>query len=87
VYGFNVSLPEHVSAVAKSHNVPVLMHKVIYKLIADVKDKLSERLQPLEVEETVGEFFSVKSDLFLLKVVDVQLTYRLYQTTSILPCT
>jgi len=56
-----VSLPEHVSAVAKTHKVQVLLHKVIYKLIADIKDKLTERLLPLEVEEEIGELFSVKS--------------------------
>jgi len=61
VYGFNVSLPEHVSAVAKTHKVQVLLHRVIYKLIADIKDKLSERLLPLEVEQEIGELFSVKS--------------------------
>jgi len=57
VYGFNVSLPEHVSAVAKSSKVPVLVHNVIYKLIANIKEKLSERLLPLDVEEQIGELF------------------------------
>ena len=55
VYGFNVSLPEHVSAVAKTQKVQVMLHKVIYKLIADIKDKLTERLLPLDVEEQIGE--------------------------------
>jgi len=48
-------MPEHVAAVAKSHKVRVLVHKVIYKLVADIKDKLSERLLPLDVEEKIGE--------------------------------
>jgi len=57
VYGFNVSLPEHVSAVAKSSKVQVLLHNVIYKLIANIKEKLSERLLPFDVEEQIGELF------------------------------
>ena len=52
-----MSVPEHVSASAKSHKVPVLLHRVIYKLIADIKDKLSERLLPLDVEEQIGGLY------------------------------
>ena len=55
VYGFNVSVPEHVSAVAKSSKVQVLLHNVIYKLIANIKEKLSEKVLPLDVEEQMGE--------------------------------
>jgi len=55
VYGFNVSVPQNVSAVAKSQNVPVRLHKVIYKLIDDVKEQLTGRLLPLDVEEQIGE--------------------------------
>jgi len=65
VCGFNVSLPEHVSAVAKSAKVQVLLHNVIYKLIANIKDKLSERLLPLDMEEQIGELFRTNSELFL----------------------
>jgi len=54
VYGFNVSLSESVSAVAKIKNVKVSLHKVIYKLIADIRERLSERLLPLDVEEQLG---------------------------------
>jgi len=56
VYGFNVSVPEHVSAVAKSSKVQVLLHNVIYKLIANIKEKLSEKVLPLDVEEQMGEW-------------------------------
>ena len=55
VYGFNVSIPEHVSAVAKTKNVKVSLHRVIYKLVGDIKERLSERLLPLDVEEQIGE--------------------------------
>ena len=55
VYGFNVSLPAHVSAIAKSSKVQVSLHKVIYKLIAEIKEQLRERLVPLNVEEQIGE--------------------------------
>jgi len=55
VYGFNVSIPDPVSAVAKIKNVNVSLHRVIYKLIADIRERLSERLLPLDVEEKIGE--------------------------------
>jgi len=56
VYGFNVSVAQRVSAVAKSQKVRVLMHKVIYRLIADIKAELSDRLLPRDVEQFIGEF-------------------------------
>jgi len=49
-----VSVPEHVSAVANSHKVKVLLHRVIYKLVGDIKERLSERMLPLDVEEKIG---------------------------------
>jgi len=64
VYGFNISIPERVSALAKTKNVKVSLHRVIYKLIADVKERLSERLLPFDVEEQIGEFCSALNDCF-----------------------
>lgn len=61
------------SAVAKSHKVPVLLHNVIYKLISDIRVKLTERLLPLDVEEQIGELLFKESDLFSLNVVDCRM--------------
>jgi len=64
VYGFNVSVPDRISAVAKTKNVKISLHRVIYKLIADIKERLSERLLPLNVEEQIGELCLTLSDCF-----------------------
>jgi len=55
VYGFNVSLPQQVSALAKTAKVQVVLHNVIYKLIANIKERLTERLLPFDMEELIGE--------------------------------
>ena len=57
VYGFNVSLPQQVSALAKTAKVQVVLHNVIYKLIANIKERLTERLLPFDMEELIGELF------------------------------
>ena len=53
------------STLAKSHKVPVLLHNVIYKLIDSIKEKLSERLLPLDVEEQMGQLFCMKASYYL----------------------
>lgn len=55
VYGFNVQVPSKVAQLAKSKGVIIKSHNVIYKLIDDIKKQLTERLPPLQVEETIGE--------------------------------
>ncbi|XP_029642566.1 translation initiation factor IF-2, mitochondrial isoform X1 [Octopus sinensis] len=55
IYGFNVDIPDSVAKLAKAKKVPVNLHKVIYKLFNDLKDRLSEQLPLLTKEEIVGE--------------------------------
>ncbi|KAK3599626.1 hypothetical protein CHS0354_029082 [Potamilus streckersoni] len=55
VYGFNVEVPSKIAEMAKNMNVPIQLHKVIYKLFDDMKENLSKKLPILEVQEIVGE--------------------------------
>jgi len=55
VYGFNVLVPEKVSLLAKSKKVDLRLHNIIYRLIADLKQRLTEQLPALDVEEVVGK--------------------------------
>ncbi|GAB1609727.1 translation initiation factor IF-2, mitochondrial-like [Argonauta hians] len=55
VYGFNVTIPDSVAKLAKAKNVPISLHKIIYRLFNDLKDRLSEKLPLLTKEEIVGE--------------------------------
>lgn len=69
VYGFNVEVPSRVAQLAKSRGVVVKSHNVIYKLIDDLRQRLTERLPPLQVEEVVGwfdfAFLCFQGDVFL----------------------
>ncbi|KAL3873915.1 hypothetical protein ACJMK2_036992 [Sinanodonta woodiana] len=55
VYGFNVEMQSKTAELAKEMNVPVHLHKVIYKLFDDMKENLSKKLPSLEVPEIVGQ--------------------------------
>ncbi|XP_055696129.1 translation initiation factor IF-2, mitochondrial [Lutzomyia longipalpis] len=50
IYAFSVD-----SSVATKSKAPVRDFKVIYHLVNDLKDEISSKLPPLEVEEIVGE--------------------------------
>jgi hypothetical protein len=67
VYGFNVGVPDKVNALAKSKKVDLRTHNIIYRLIGDLKERLTERLPPVDVEEVVG--------LYLMRYVTGQLPY------------
>lgn len=56
VYGFNVNVLDKVAALAKSKKVDLRVHNIIYRLIGDLKERLTERLPPIDVEETVGVY-------------------------------
>lgn len=51
IYGFNVSLPAGIRQHASRDKVSIRMYKIIYELIDDVKNELSDRLAP-EIHET-----------------------------------
>lgn len=51
MYGFNVSLPTNVKQLVNRDKIPVRLYSVIYELIDDVRQELSQLLAP-EVKET-----------------------------------
>ncbi|XP_041353564.1 translation initiation factor IF-2, mitochondrial-like [Gigantopelta aegis] len=55
IFGFNVQASDPVSKSAASKQVPIRLHKVIYKLFDELKASLSSRLPVLKEEETIGE--------------------------------
>ncbi|KAM3865324.1 translation initiation factor IF-2, mitochondrial [Diretmus argenteus] len=55
IYGFNVSANKSIQDVASRKEVPLKLHRIIYKLIDELKDELSSKLPPLLTENVVGE--------------------------------
>ncbi|XP_056136024.1 translation initiation factor IF-2, mitochondrial [Lampris incognitus] len=55
VYGFNVTANKSVQQLASKKSVPLKLHRVIYKLIDDLKEELSSKLSPLVKENVIGE--------------------------------
>ncbi|XP_072295692.1 translation initiation factor IF-2, mitochondrial [Eucyclogobius newberryi] len=55
VYGFNVSAPRSVQQSAQKKDVPLKLHSVIYKLIEDLKEELSQKLPPETQQSILGE--------------------------------
>lgn len=55
VYGFNVSVSRSVQQMALKKGVPLKLHSVIYKLIDELKEELSQKLPPLTSENILGE--------------------------------
>jgi translation initiation factor IF-2 len=54
IYGFNVTMPSSVKQIANRDKVPVRLYKVIYELIDDAKQELSNLLSPEVVETDLG---------------------------------
>lgn len=61
VYCFNVSTPPPIQKLADKQKIPIRSHKVIYKLVDDVKEEISKKLPPGTAEEILGEKFSLQS--------------------------
>ncbi|XP_012679118.2 translation initiation factor IF-2, mitochondrial isoform X2 [Clupea harengus] len=55
IYGFNVEANKPIQQMAAKKSVPVKLHKVIYKLIDDLKEELSSKLAPIIQEKVIGE--------------------------------
>ncbi|XP_053275616.1 translation initiation factor IF-2, mitochondrial [Pleuronectes platessa] len=55
IYGFNVGASRSVQQVALKRGVPLNIHTVIYKLVDQLKEDLSNKLPPLESESVIGE--------------------------------
>lgn len=54
IYGFHVELPAGIKQLAQRHNVSIRNYRVIYELIDDVKQELSERLSPEVIDTETG---------------------------------
>ena len=54
VYGFNVLVPDKVNVLAKSRRVTIKSFNIIYRLIGDLKERLVQKLLPVEVDEIIG---------------------------------
>jgi translation initiation factor IF-2 len=54
IYGFNVTAPTNVKRLASRDKATVRLYAVIYELIDDVKDGLSELLAPEIIETDLG---------------------------------
>lgn len=55
VFGFNVKMSKKTQSFAKQLGISVKHHKIIYKLLEDIKDELSNRLPPSKEETVTGE--------------------------------
>ncbi|KAM4604086.1 translation initiation factor IF-2, mitochondrial [Polymixia lowei] len=55
IYGFNVAANKSLQQLASKKGVPLKLHRVIYKLIDDLKDELSSKLPPVVSQNVVGE--------------------------------
>ncbi|RCH84478.1 hypothetical protein CU098_006865, partial [Rhizopus stolonifer] len=55
VIGFNVRADKRIQAEAAKIGVPVKSYSIIYKLLEDVKDELSDMLPPIVSTQVVGE--------------------------------
>lgn len=54
IYGFNVGMPQNVKQIASRDKVSTRLYTIIYELIDDVKQEMSERLAPEVVETETG---------------------------------
>lgn len=54
IYGFHVDLPQNIKRLASRDKVTVRMYKVIYELIDDTRQAMSDRLVPEEVITEAG---------------------------------
>ncbi|XP_059427684.1 translation initiation factor IF-2, mitochondrial isoform X2 [Carassius carassius] len=55
IYGFNVAANKSIQQMAAKKGIPLRLHRVIYKLIDELKDELSSKLTPSTEENIIGE--------------------------------
>ncbi|CAL9700989.1 unnamed protein product [Knipowitschia caucasica] len=60
VYGFNVSVPRPVQQMALKKGVPIKLQSVIYKLIEELKEELSQKLPSETTENVLGSLSALK---------------------------
>lgn len=54
IYGFNVTVPANIKRLASRDKISIRLYRIIYELIDDVRDGLSELLAPEIVESDMG---------------------------------
>nr|CAD7574581.1 unnamed protein product [Timema californicum] len=58
IYTFNVKIPDKLEALAKSKQVVIKQHNIIYRLVDDLKTEINSRLPLKPVEEIlVSSYF------------------------------
>ncbi|RMX55959.1 hypothetical protein pdam_00021028 [Pocillopora damicornis] len=55
ILGFNVKITKQMLSLARQRGVDVKQHRVIYKLLEDVKAELNKRITPIHEESVTGE--------------------------------
>lgn len=55
IFGFNVKITKQMLSLARQYGVDVKQHKIIYKLLEDIKGELTNRLSPIHEETVTGE--------------------------------
>ncbi|KAH8819475.1 translation initiation factor IF-2 [Xylogone sp. PMI_703] len=55
IINFNTPIDPNISRMAEAAKVSILDHNIIYRLVDDVKEKLSEHLPPLVTQRVLGE--------------------------------
>uniref|UniRef100_A0A8C8RBM5 Translation initiation factor IF-2, mitochondrial n=1 Tax=Pelusios castaneus TaxID=367368 RepID=A0A8C8RBM5_9SAUR len=55
IYGFSVNANTFIQQLAAKKGIKIKLHNIIYHLIEDLKDELSNKLPPSVVEHTIGE--------------------------------
>lgn len=55
VFCFNVKISNQVQSLAKRLGISIKQHKIIYKLLEDIKDEISRKMPPLHEESVNGE--------------------------------
>lgn len=55
IYGFNVSAHKSIQQLAEKKGISLRLHRVIYKLLDELKEDLSSKLPPTIEENTLGE--------------------------------
>ncbi|XP_058495932.1 translation initiation factor IF-2, mitochondrial isoform X2 [Solea solea] len=55
IYAFNVTASRAALQLAARHGVPLRLHNIIYRLVDELKDELSGKLEPLRSQNVIGE--------------------------------
>lgn len=55
IYGFNVVMPPGIKQLASRDKIKIRLYKIIYELIDDVKEELTQLLAPEIVEKEIGK--------------------------------